>query len=113
MSAMNQAVNVSDGLGYMEPPRDHQPARQCLGWVLLEAGRPKEAEDVYQQDLWQFPNNPWSLYGLFQSLQAQGRTRKKDADTALKRYQDAWMGEQDEMVLTSSCPMFSSSAPHS
>lgn len=32
--------------GYTEPPRQYQPLRQCLGWVLLQQGRLREAEQV-------------------------------------------------------------------
>lgn len=40
---------AEDGLGYMEPPRAASPARQCLGAVLLRAGRAREAAEVYAQ----------------------------------------------------------------
>ncbi|CAD7699817.1 unnamed protein product [Ostreobium quekettii] len=110
VSSMAEAVNVSDALGYMEPPREHQPSRQCLGWVLLQAGRPDEAEAVYRRDLWEFPENAWSLLGLAQSLEAQGPDRKEEADAALDRHRAAWRGGQDGVRLTSSCPMLSSRA---
>ncbi len=32
--------------GYFEPPRVHQPPRQCLGWVQLSAGKVAEAAQV-------------------------------------------------------------------
>ena len=43
---LEKAVAVEDGMGYMEPPRQYQPVRHCLGRVLLSAGRPAEAEQV-------------------------------------------------------------------
>lgn len=46
---LDEAVAIEDGLGYMEPPRAHAPARQCLGTVLLRAGKLGEAADVYQK----------------------------------------------------------------
>jgi hypothetical protein len=33
----------------MEPPRAPAPARQCLGWALLAAGRAAEAADAYHE----------------------------------------------------------------
>jgi hypothetical protein len=45
-------VSLEDGLGYMEPPRSHAPARQCLGWALLQAGRLADAAGVYHKVGW-------------------------------------------------------------
>jgi hypothetical protein len=42
--------------------------------VLLQAGRAREAEQVYREDLGRNPGNGWSLFGLTQSLRAQGNT---------------------------------------
>ena len=39
-------MKIEDAFLYMEPPRVYQPVRQCLGYVLLESGHPKEAEQV-------------------------------------------------------------------
>lgn len=70
---LEKAVNLQDNLNYTEPPPWHYPVRHSLGAVLLEAGRPEQAEDVYRDDLRQWPNNGWSLYGLMRSLRARGR----------------------------------------
>ena len=43
-----------------------------LGALLLEAGRPADAERVYRKDLERFRENGWSLFGLMKSLEAQG-----------------------------------------
>ncbi len=48
---LEEAVSYQDNLAYTEPPPWHYPLRQSLGAVLLEAGRPQEAEAVYRQDL--------------------------------------------------------------
>ncbi len=47
--------------------------------MLLEAGRPLEAEMVYGQDLQWNRENGWSLYGLMQSLRAQGKMEEAEA----------------------------------
>ena len=44
-------MRLEDGLVYTEPSEWHYPPRHALGAVLLEAGRPAEAETVYWQDL--------------------------------------------------------------
>jgi tetratricopeptide (TPR) repeat protein len=85
---LERAVRYEDALIYQEPPDWPSPVRQSLGAVLLEAGRPDEAEAVYWEDLKKNPGTGWSLYGLLQALKAQ----KKDADAALieQRFQKAW-----------------------
>lgn len=82
------AVKLEDSLNYDEPAPWYSPVRQALGAVLLEADRPAEAEQVYQEDLQIYPNNGWSLWGLEQSLQAQGKTQA--AQAVQKRFQEAW-----------------------
>jgi tetratricopeptide (TPR) repeat protein len=79
---LRQAVKLQDGLRYMEPPPWYLPERQALGAVLLKAGRAKEAEAVYLQDLARNPENAWSLRGLEQSLRAQKKTKQAEAAQA-------------------------------
>jgi tetratricopeptide (TPR) repeat protein len=68
------AVAEQDGHWFTEPPVWYFPVRQSLGAALLGGGRPVEAEAVYRDDLKRNPSNGWSLFGLAQSLKAQGRT---------------------------------------
>jgi tetratricopeptide (TPR) repeat protein len=71
VEALSRAVEIQDDLSYIEPPAWYYPVRHNLGAVLVEADRFAEAEAVYRQDLRQFPENGWSLFGLHQSLFAQ------------------------------------------
>jgi tetratricopeptide (TPR) repeat protein len=71
---LDRAVRYHDNLVYTEPDDWHQPVRHALGAVLLDAGRPAEAEAVYWEDLRRNPKNGWSLFGLTKALQAQGKT---------------------------------------
>jgi tetratricopeptide (TPR) repeat protein len=75
-------------LRYDEPPAWYQPVRHLLGAALLEAGRAADAEAVYRADLLEHPENGWSLYGLAQALDAQGKTA--DAAAARTRQAKAW-----------------------
>jgi tetratricopeptide (TPR) repeat protein len=68
------AVAEQDGHWFTEPPVWYFPVRQSLGAALLSGGRPVEAEAVYRDDLKRNPSNGWSLFGLAQSLKAQGKT---------------------------------------
>jgi tetratricopeptide (TPR) repeat protein len=85
---LERATRYEESLIYTEPSDWPQPARQRLGAVLLEAGRPDEAEAVYWEDLRKNPGNGWSLFGLMQALKAQ----EKDADAALaqQRFERVW-----------------------
>ena len=49
--SLEHAVRLEDALVYTEPSEWHSPPRHALGAVLLEAGRPAEAETVYWEDL--------------------------------------------------------------
>jgi tetratricopeptide (TPR) repeat protein len=86
---LERGVRLEDSLVYTEPAEWHYPVRQALAAVLLEAGRPREAETVYWDDLRRNPENGWSLFGLAQALKAQ----KRDADAALveARLAKAWV----------------------
>jgi hypothetical protein len=55
---------------------------------LLKAGRAKDAEAVYRDDLLRHPENGWSLNGLAQALRAEGRT--KEAADLDARFRKAW-----------------------
>ncbi|HEX5664156.1 MAG TPA: hypothetical protein VFX93_11775, partial [Xanthomonadaceae bacterium] len=88
IAALGEAVKIEDGIPYDEPPGWHAPVRQTLGAVLLQAGRAGEAERVYREELHRNPGNGWSLFGLAQSLQAQGKVA--DADATRGQFAAAW-----------------------
>jgi tetratricopeptide (TPR) repeat protein len=88
IAAYQAAVEIEDRLAYMEPPDWAQPMRHYLGAALLAAGRAEEAERVYRQDLTWNQNNGWALFGLRQSLKAQGRN--DDTRVVSDNFEDAW-----------------------
>jgi tetratricopeptide (TPR) repeat protein len=94
---LERAVRFEDALIYQEPADWHAPVRQTLGAVLLEAGRADEAEAVFWEDLKKNPEQGWSLFGLKQALEAQGK--KDDAALVDARLQKAW--READTVLTS------------
>ncbi|NEQ77867.1 MAG: hypothetical protein F6K23_35535 [Okeania sp. SIO2C9] len=98
ISEYQTAVKLQDNLPYMEPPYWYYPVRQSLGAALLKLNREKEAELVYRQDLKQHPNNGWSLYGLAESLSAQGK--QKEADEVKQEFEKAWLAA--DIKLTTS-----------
>jgi tetratricopeptide (TPR) repeat protein len=78
----------ADSLANTEPEEWILPVRQVLGAILLDAGRPAEAEAAYRGDLEAHPENGWSLYGLHLALLEQGKSEEGAA--ALARYRRAW-----------------------
>jgi tetratricopeptide (TPR) repeat protein len=99
IQVLEEAVRIYDALPYSEPPAWHQPPRQVLGAILLEAGRAEQAEMVYRQDLKHLPENGWSLFGLWQSLDAQSH-RNQEALDVRRRFENAWA--YSDVELTSS-----------
>ena len=82
------SMELQDGLRYTEPAYWNKPVRHDLGAALLAAGQAAEAERVYREDLEKFPDNGWSLYGLAESLEAQGKTA--EAEEVRVRLTTAW-----------------------
>jgi tetratricopeptide (TPR) repeat protein len=95
---LRAAVAEQDTHWFTEPPPWYFPVRHALGAMLLQARRPADAERVYRDDLRNNPGNGWSLFGLAQSLRAQGKTAEAaQADEAFRR---AW--SQADVTLTAS-----------
>jgi len=66
------AVRLQDNLLYIEPPDWYYPVRESLGAAYLRAGDAKDAEKTFRDDLVRDPRNGRSLFGLAESLKAQG-----------------------------------------
>jgi predicted Zn-dependent protease len=99
LTALREAVRKNDQLRYDEPPDWILPARHSLGASLLAAGEAAEAEQVYRADLRQWPQNGWSLFGLAQSLEVQGKGA--EAARVRKQFQKIW--KHADVQITSSC----------
>jgi tetratricopeptide (TPR) repeat protein len=88
IALLTQAVAKEDGLPYDEPSDWFFPVRHLLGAALLQAGKARDAEAVYREDLRRRPENGWALCGLALSL----KTQKRDAEAAIvqRRFERAW-----------------------
>jgi hypothetical protein len=64
--------------------------------ALLDAERLEEAEATYRKDLEQYPRNGWSMFGLIESLEAQG----KDSTEIRDKFAILWA--EADVTLTSS-----------
>lgn len=95
---LQKAVEFEDELHYDEPPTWFYPVRHNLGAVLLEAGRYQEAQKVYEEDLLEFPEKGWALFGLHSALLKQDKT--DEAKQVEIRFKEAW--KHADIVLNSS-----------
>jgi tetratricopeptide (TPR) repeat protein len=98
LAHLERAVRLEDGLLYNEPPDWYFPVRHFLGAMLMDAGRPDEAEVVYAADLRKNPENGYSLFGLKLALEQQGKI--DDALAIAERFERAWADA--DVKLTSS-----------
>ncbi len=81
-----KAIGIQDKLIYDEPPAWYYPVRESLGAALLRAGRSADAEKVFREGLRRSPRNGWMLFGLLESLKAQG----KDGEQVKRELDAAW-----------------------
>jgi len=88
LAHLERAVRLEDSLRYNEPPDWYFPVRHYLGAMLLDAGRPGEAEVIYAADLQKNSDNGYALYGLTIALEQQGK--KLDAADIAERFANAW-----------------------
>ena len=94
---LEAAVTIQDTLPYMEPPYWYYPVRQTLGAVLLLKGDAQGARDAFRDSLAKTPNNAWSLYGLRQTFEKQGKAAEaREAEKYLAR---AWSGDRKRLDL--------------
>jgi tetratricopeptide (TPR) repeat protein len=98
ISLLRDAALLEDRLPYAEPSFWPVPVRHYLGAALLAADRPSDAEEVYRTDLAKHPDNGWALFGLMQSLRAQGK--HTEAEAAEQQFQTAWT--HADVTLTAS-----------
>ena len=74
IGAFQRAAQLDDDQFYDEPEPIPYAARHWLGAALMEAERYADAEREYRTELEDHPHNVWSLTGLKQALEAQGKT---------------------------------------
>jgi tetratricopeptide (TPR) repeat protein len=98
---LRAAAAIEDTLLYMEPPDWMQPVRHTLGTVLMDAGRFADAERAYREDLARWKENGWSLLGLAEALERQGKT--KEAAEIRQRQANAWASADISAHATCLC----------
>jgi tetratricopeptide (TPR) repeat protein len=93
---LRAAVAAEDALLYDEPPGWYHPlSRESLGGALLLDGQHAEAERVFREDLRRNRRNGRSLFGLAESLKAQGRTH--ESELVRREFERAWKGADTKL----------------
>ncbi|HYL61947.1 MAG TPA: hypothetical protein VE077_04930 [Candidatus Methylomirabilis sp.] len=92
------AVRAQDRFRYNEPPEWFYPVRESLGAALLASGKAAEAEQVFREDLRRNPRNPRSLFGLMNSLNAQGKNA--DAAGVERQFKTAWKNADSALKVS-------------
>ncbi len=94
---LRQAVAAQDALNYDEPPGWYYPIRQSLGAALLRAGKAGEAEQEFRKALDTMPRNGRLLFGLLESLKAQGKMHA--VKIVEREFERAWKGADTKLRI--------------
>jgi tetratricopeptide (TPR) repeat protein len=85
---LKKAVEIEDSLNYDEPEDWYIPVRESLGGALILSGDYAEAEKVFRAELEKHRRNGRALFGLLESLRAQGK--KHAALLIQSEFEGAW-----------------------
>lgn len=88
IAQLRKAIDIQDSLIYDEPPHFYFPIRQALGNALLENKDYHAAEIAYGEDLAMFPDNGWSLWGLYRCMKEQNKM--KEVKEIKSKFDKAW-----------------------
>lgn len=94
---LRAAVQAESELSYMEPPYWYYAGKLSLGAGLIRAGQGAEAEQVFRAALKELPANGWPLFGLEQSLRAQGK--EAEAKQVARDFKQAWKRADTKLDL--------------
>jgi hypothetical protein len=83
-----KGIAAEDTLNYTEPADWYIPVRESLGSALMLNKEFAEAEKVFRADLEKNPRNGRSLFGLVESLKAQGKNTA--AQFVQREFETAW-----------------------
>jgi hypothetical protein len=97
VALLTQAAHLQDALLYIEPPDWYYPVRESLGAAFLRSGDLKGAEKAFRDDLIRNPRNGRSLFGLAESLKAQGDAT--DEAWARRAFEKAWMNADTTLTI--------------
>jgi tetratricopeptide (TPR) repeat protein len=94
---LEAAVPLQDAQAYDEPPAWFLSLRETLGAAMLKSGRAEDAEKVFRAELEKNPRSGRSLFGLMESLKAQGK--KQAALMVQKEFETAWKNADTQLKV--------------
>jgi tetratricopeptide (TPR) repeat protein len=94
---LKKALEVEDSLNYDEPEDWYIPIRESLGGALMLNGENSEAEKVFRAELEKHRRNGRALFGLMESLKAQGK--KHAADFVQREFEAAWKNADTKLRI--------------
>jgi hypothetical protein len=91
------ATAMQDKIAYNEPADWYYPVRETLGSMLLLDGQATKAEEIFRADLKKTRRNARSLFGLWHSLAAQGKS--SDAELVRSHFEKEWRKSEVQLKL--------------
>ncbi|MBA3660939.1 MAG: hypothetical protein H0W64_04380 [Gammaproteobacteria bacterium] len=88
LAQLSLADKIQHDMGYHEPPDWYFPLKEIRGDAYLKWGHLKEAIQMYNEDLKQYPRNGWALYGLAKALRKIGKNQQ--AEQVEAEFKEAW-----------------------
>jgi tetratricopeptide (TPR) repeat protein len=88
LEAFTKAATVEEHMVYTEPRDWLLNPKHYLGNALMAAGKPLDAQNVFEKDLLNNKENGWALFGIYQSLLAQKKNGA--AEKMLERFNKAF-----------------------
>lgn len=97
IALLKKAVELEDALNYDEPEDWYIPVREALGGVLILNSEHAEAEKVFRAELEKHRRNGRALFGLMESLKAQGKTH--DAAFVQREFEASWKNADTKLRI--------------
>jgi tetratricopeptide (TPR) repeat protein len=94
---LKKALEVEDSLNYDEPEDWYIPVRESLGGALMLKGDYSDAEKVFRAELEKHRRNGRALFGLLESLRAQGK--KQAAELVQREFEAAWKNADTKLRI--------------
>ncbi len=94
---LKTAVQEEDQINYDEPPDWYPSVRLTLGAELFLNGDYPEAEKVFRDELKKYPYNGRGLFGLMESLKAQGKD--DEAKVVSEEFNNVWKNAEVQLNL--------------
>lgn len=100
IQAWQKAVAAEDALSYDEPSDWFYPTRESLGAAYFRAKRYEDADRTFREDLERNPDNPRSLFALWQMVGVVGEPDDPVTMLLRRRFRDAWTDADVELKFS-------------